>query len=189
MDENTTPQLPITYYASKRKMFSGFIGYFIVVVIAFIMIIKPMPTSWLSTNMALFIGCLGVLFFGFCMLTSLHALIGKMVIFTIDENGILYYLFWHKKIITWSEITEIKIVQQSIPSLFGKKRLREFVGIFLKDPNSYLASLKPIFRMIALSTNKAVGTPVILNCSLTDLDAITLLNWLKQYQTQFIKHK
>jgi hypothetical protein len=177
------PLLPITYYASKRKALLSLLGCLIFVAIACLFIIDPWVNdpSPQKTRIASFAI---IILFGSGVAVSTYMLIWKLRIVTLDETGIL--IAGHKRWITWAEITNIDLIHQYIPVFFSAgPREIEWIGIFLKDTRAYYASWGPISRRLTAMTERKLGTPILINCSLLPIEPDTLIAWLNEYRAEY----
>ena len=183
VEAQLAPQVPLTYYASKRKALLALLGCLIFVAIACWFIIDPWAgdPSPQKTRIASFAV---VILFGSGFVVSAYMLIWKLRIVTLDDAGIL--IAGHKRWIAWAEITNIDLVYQHTSGFFGAgPRETEWIGIFLKDTRAYHASWGPIGRRLSAMTERKLGTPILINCSLLPIEPDTLIAWLNEYRAEY----
>jgi hypothetical protein len=129
---------------------------------------------------------LGIIMFGSGAAISLWFLIRRVRIVALDKTGLL--IGGHKRWIAWAEITDIQIIYQHVfsPGFYGvSPREIEWIGIFLKDTGAYYASWGPIGRRLTAMTERKLGTPILISCSLLPIEPDTLIAWLNEYRAKY----
>ena len=176
------PQLPIAYYASKRKALLVLLGCLVFVALSCWMLAYPSVNDP-SPQKTGIVGYIGIIFFGSGVVLSLYLLIRKSRIVTLNEMGIL--IRGYEQWIAWTEITHINLVYQHVPGFFGASpREIKWIGVFLKDTGAYYASLGWIRRILTMITERKLGTPVLINCSLLPIEPDILIAWLNEYRAE-----
>jgi hypothetical protein len=174
-DTHGAPQLPLTYYASKRKALLCLLGSVGFVAIGCWLITIP-DTSPLQKTISAAVTIL----FGLAAALVLYLLIWNPWIVKLDRRGIL--IRSSKRWIAWSEIADIDLMYQDVP---GSSQEIEYIGILLKDISAYYASLGSRGRRLAVRTEQKLGTPILINCGLLPIEPETLIAWLNQYRTEY----
>jgi hypothetical protein len=177
------PQLPVTYYTSRRKALLLLLGC-----LAFVALGCWLITIRLANGEAPFkaqlAGFSGIVFFGLCAVMPVYFLIWKAWIVTLDKEGIL--IRWYSRRIAWGEIAEIDLVYQHVPARFGVGPQEiKWIGVFLKDTRSYYASLGARRRRLASRLEVQVGTPILITCSLLPIAPDTLVAWMNEYRAKY----
>jgi hypothetical protein len=180
VDTPPAPQLPMTYYTSRRTALLVLVGSLCFVAIGYYLIAQtsiPHNVSPLKVRIA---GLVAIVFFSLGIPVGVFLLIRKKWLVALNERGML--IRGYRRAIAWSEIADIDLVYQDVA---GTSQEIEWIGIFLEDTSVYYASLTPALRRSAARMERRFGTPILINCYWLPVKADTLVAWLDEYRAEY----